>query len=57
MDRIFSDYSDFLVVYIDDILICSSNEKGHKNHLNTFITLCKEYGIVLSEKKVTIKKK
>ena len=57
MDRIFSDYSDFLIVYIDDILICSSNEKGHKNHLNTFITLCKEYGIVLSEKKVAIKKK
>ena len=39
------------------MLICSNNEKDHENHLNTFITLCKEHGIVLSEKKVDIKKK
>ena len=57
MDKIFFDNSDFIIVYIDDILICSSNEKDHRNHLNTFITLCKEYGIVLLEKKVEIKKK
>ena len=57
MDKIFYDYSNFIIVYIDDILICSNNEKDHENHLNTFITLCKEHGIVLSEKKVDIKKK
>ena len=57
MDKILSDYSNFIIVYIDDILICSSNKKDHENHLNTFITLCKEYGIVISEKKVDIKKK
>ena len=56
MDKIFSDYSDF-IIYIDDILICSNNEKDHENHLNTFITLCKEHGIVISKKKVDIKKK
>ena len=56
MDKIFSDYSTFIIVYIDDILICSKNEKDHEKHLNTFITLCKEYGIVLSDKKVDIKK-
>ena len=56
MDIIFSDYSAFIIVYIDDMLICSDNEKDHEKHLNTFITLCKENGIVLSEKKVEIKK-
>ena len=57
MDNIFFDYSDFIIVYIDDMLICSDNEKDHGNYLNIFITLCKEHGIVLSEKKVDIKKK
>ena len=56
MNKILSDYSTFIIVYIDDILICSENEKDHEKHLNTFITLCKELGIVLSDKKVDIKK-
>ena len=57
MHKIFSDYSYFIIVYIDDVLICSDNEKNYEKHLNIFITLCKEHGIVLSEKKVEIKKK
>ena len=57
MDKILFDYSDFIIVYIDDMLICSNNEKDHENHLNIFITLRKKHGIVLSEKKVDIKKK
>ena len=57
MDKIFSDYSSFIIVYIDDMLICSDNEKDHEKYLDTFITLCKEHGIILSEKKVEIKKK
>ena len=57
MDKISSDYSSFIIVYIDDMLICSNNEKDHEKHLNLFITLCKEHGIMLSEKKVEIKKK
>ena len=52
MDKIFSDYSSFIIVYIDDMLICSNNEKDYEKHLNIFITLCKGHGIVLSEKKV-----
>ena len=43
--------------YIDDILLCFENEKDYEKHLNTFITLCKEHGIVISNKKVDIKKK
>ena len=42
--------SAFIIVYIDDILICSNNEKDHEKHLNIFITLCKEHDIVLLEK-------
>ena len=57
MDKIFSDNSAFVTIYIDDLLICSDNEKDHEKHVNTFITLCKEHGIVLLEKKVDIKKK
>ena len=57
MDKILSDYLSFIIVYIDDMLICSDNEKDHEKNLNIFITLCKEHGIVLSKKKVEIKKK
>ena len=39
------------------MLICSDNEKDHENNLNTFIKLCKEHDIVISKKKVDIKKK
>ena len=39
------------------MLICFENKKDHENHLNIFITLCKELDKVLSEKKVDIKKK
>ena len=38
------------------MLICYDNEKYHEKHLDIFITLCKEHGIILSEKKVEIKK-
>ena len=57
MDKIFYDYSSFIIAYIDDMLICSDDEKDHEKHLNIFITLCKEHGIILSEKKVEIKKR
>ena len=57
MDKILSDYSAFIIVYIDDMLICFDNEKDNEKHLNIFITLYKEHGIILSEKKVKIKKK
>ena len=57
MDKIFSKYSKFIIVYINDILICFDNEKDHEKHLNTFIILYKEHDIILSEKKVDIKKK
>ena len=57
IDKIFSDYPTFIIEYIDDILICFENEKDREKHLNTSITLCKERGIDLSDKKVDVKKK
>ena len=42
IDKIFFEYSTFLIVYIDDILVCSENEKDHEKHLDVFITLCKK---------------
>ena len=55
MDKIFFEYSNFIIVYIDDILICSENEEEYEKHLNVFITLCKTHGIILSDKKIDIK--
>ena len=48
MDKILFEYSKFIIVYIDDILICFDNEKDHEKYLNIFITLFKEQDIALS---------
>ena len=37
MDKILSKYSTFIIVYIDDILVRSENEKDHDKHLDVFI--------------------
>ena len=57
MNKIFSKYSNFIIVYIDDIFLCSENKDDHEKHLDIFITLCKVNGIILFDKKVDIKKK
>ena len=36
MDKIFSDYSSFIIVYINDMLICSDNEKDHEKKFEYF---------------------
>ena len=56
IDKIFFDYSSFIITYINDMLICSDNKKYHEKYLNIFITLCKKYGIDFLEKKFKIKK-
>ena len=57
IDKIFSNYSAFIIVYIDDMLICSDNEKDHENHLNIFITLYKEQVQFFQKKQLISRKK
>ena len=56
MDDIFRKFNKFLIVYVDDTLICSNNKEEHRNHLIQFINECKKEGIVLSKKKAIIEK-
>lgn len=56
MDNTFKEFNEFLIVYIDDILICSNTKEEHRNHLIQFLNECKNEGIVFSKKKVIIEK-
>jgi len=53
MDHIFSKY-DFIVVYIDDILVHSPDLETHLKHLQVFLEEAKTHGLVLSEKKMLL---
>jgi len=53
MDSVFSKY-DFVIVYIDDILVHSQNEEDHVQHLAVFTSECEKHGIVLSHKKLEL---
>ena len=53
MDSIFRKY-DFVIVYIDDILVHSQNEEDHVQHLAVFTSECEKHGIVLSHKKLEL---
>ena len=53
MNKIFSPY-DYIIVYIDDILVFSQNIDQHFKHLNTFINIAIKNGIVISTKKISL---
>ena len=55
MEDIFRDYP-WLLVYIDDILICSHSLQEHLKHLQIFYDLVYKHGLVLSEPKMEIGK-
>lgn len=46
-----------MVVYVNDILVCSETYEDHLKHLKIFANECFKHGIILSERKVRIKKK
>jgi len=56
MDTIFSDCTDFCLIYVDDILIFSSNIADHGNQLLQFIQKSIDHGLILSVKKAEIAK-
>ncbi|KAH9649400.1 hypothetical protein KPL70_025972 [Citrus sinensis] len=56
MTKIFSHILHHALVYIDDILLFSSDHKSHQKHLLDFFHLVQAYRIMLSEKKSSIGK-
>ena len=52
MNRVFQPYLDqFVVVFIDDILIYSKNREDHKNHLKTVLQILREKKLYTKLKK------
>ncbi|XP_004309790.1 PREDICTED: enzymatic polyprotein-like [Fragaria vesca subsp. vesca] len=52
MDNIFKPYSDFCIVYIDDILVFSRTMNEHLKHLEQVCKLIVQKGIILGQKKI-----
>ena len=52
MNDIFNPYSEFCIIYIDDVLIFSNFIEQHFKHLKTFLYVVKASGLVISEKKI-----
>ena len=51
VDKIFAPIAAFCLVYLDDILIFSSNMAQHIKHLKEFLKLLQQTGLVLSTTK------
>ena len=54
MDKIFKEFHEFWIVYVDDILIFSNNGVDHISHIVSFAEKCTKHGILLSKKKAEI---
>jgi len=54
MDTIFSDCTDFCLIYLNDILIFSSNIADHANQLLQFIQKSRDHGLIMSAKKAEL---
>ena len=53
MEDIFREYP-WLIIYIDDILVCSKNLQEHLKHLQPFYNMVFRHGLVLSRTKMEI---
>jgi hypothetical protein len=54
MNDIFNPYSDFIIVYIDDVLVFSKTIEQHIKHLKIFKNIIRHNGLVLSAPKMKI---
>ena len=54
MNDIFNPYTNFSLVYIDDVLIFSNFLEQHFKHLETFQKIVKENGLVISAPKIKL---
>nr|ABG66247.1 retrotransposon protein, putative, Ty3-gypsy subclass [Oryza sativa Japonica Group] len=54
MQNIFNDNQEFVLVYIDDLLIFSKTYKDHIAHLELFFRKVEQNGLILSKKKMEI---
>ena len=54
MNNIFNQYSHISIVYIDDVLIYSEDIDQHFKHLQTFLKVAKQNGLVVSAKKIKL---
>ncbi|MBK5591079.1 RNA-directed DNA polymerase, partial [Salmonella enterica subsp. enterica serovar Typhi] len=54
MNDIFIPYSEFIIVYIDDILVFSKDIETHFKHLEIFKKLVIQNGLVISKSKMPL---
>jgi hypothetical protein len=54
MNEIFNPFSKFCIVYIDDVLIFSKSIDEHWKHLNSFLSIIKINGLVVSSPKIKL---
>nr|KYP37097.1 polyprotein [Cajanus cajan] len=54
MNDIFNPYSNFCIVYIDDVLIFSSSIDQHFKHLEIFFKVIKRNGLAVSKTKICL---
>jgi len=54
MQNIFNKNQEFILVYIDDLLVFSKSYKEHIAHLETFFRKVEQHGLILSKRKMEI---
>ena len=54
MNDIFTPFTDFSIVYIDDVLIFSKSIDHHWKHFNIFVRVIKQHGLVVSASKISL---
>ena len=54
MNDIFTPFTDFSIVYIDDVLIFSKSIVDHWKHLDIFVKVIKHNGLVVSATKINL---